>query len=348
MNNLWLTLDFCTEPAILKVILYIQIIIDYAFVIVPIGLILMLGFDIAKNVMASNENDMQKNVKMAIKRIFYCIAMFFVPTIVNLVINVVDSSISNISTDYSSCLENVKEISYYEDLAEKKKEQEESELQKKIEEAMAKVKEEEVIIQYSNSDSDTPSSNTTTATVIGQKYQLTDAQLRGLAIICQREQGTAKGAAAEASLMANQFELFGSSYGTGGAGLYNYVASSGWFGGNAMSYMQNTSSLKPEVLASVKEVLVLGKRTLALYVNEHDCIDCGSYGFDVIKIITDGNLITNHSELKDHSNYKKDNTVIYNRYGSIYTFYTFPTETSDPFGYTKAAKDKYDSLNKGA
>ena len=39
------------------------------------------------------------------------------------------------------------------------------------------------------------------------KYTLTDAQLRGIASLCQQEQGTAQGAAAEASLMANHMEL---------------------------------------------------------------------------------------------------------------------------------------------
>jgi hypothetical protein len=179
---------------------------------------------------------------------------------------------------------------------------------------------------------------------MGQKYSLTDAQLRGIAMVCQREQGSAKGAAAEASLIANRFELYGSSYGTGGTGLYNYVAKSGWWG-SAGSYMSNTSSLKSDVLAAVKEVLVLGKRTLALYVDEHDCIDCGSYGYDIYKIILNGTTITDKSSLKNHSNYIKDSTVIYNRYGAIYTFYTFPTETSDPFGYTSTAKSKYNSLN---
>lgn len=337
-------LDVCTEPEILKVILYIQIILKYVFIIVPIGLILMMGFDFFKNVTAGREEDMKKNLSLAIKRLIFCVCMFFVPTIVSLVINIVNDSIEDFSVDYQSCLDNTKYIDYYEKIAEEEKAKEEEDLNKKIEEQKKKQQEEDEAIRVSVRHS-TSGGNSSTGTSIGQKYQLTDSQLRGLAMICQREQGTVDGAKAEASLMANRFELFGSNYGTGGNGLYNYVAGSGWFGSGANSYMANTSGLKSEILGAVKEVLVLGKRTLDPYVDEHDCIDCGSYGFDIVKIITNGSIITDHSALKNHNNYKKNNTIIYNKYGSIYTFSTFPTSNSDPFGYTEIAKNKYNSLN---
>ena len=58
------------------------------------------------------------------------------------------------------------------------------------------------------------------------KYELTDHQLTGLAAVAFSEQGTLRGAAAEASLMANLFELQekGSYKGaTGGTGLFNFV-----------------------------------------------------------------------------------------------------------------------------
>ena len=343
-------LDVCTEPEILKVILYIQIILKYVFIIVPIGLILMMGFDFFKNVTAGREEDMKKNLSLAIKRLIFCVCMFFVPTIVSLVVNIVNDSIEDFSVDYQSCLDNTKYIDYYEKIAEEEKAKEEEDLNKKIEEQKKKQQEEDEAIRVSVRPS-TSGGNSSTGTsggagsYIGHKYRLTDAQLRGLAMICQREQGTVLGAKAEASLIANRFELFGSNYGTEGTGLYNYVASSGWFGRGASSYMANTSGLRSDILGAVKEVLVLGKRTLDPYVDEHDCIDCGSYGFDIIKIITDGTIITDRSGLKNHKNYTEYVTKIYNRYGAIYTFTTFPTNSSDPFGYTDLAKSKYDSLN---
>ena len=49
-------------------------------------------------------------------------------------------------------------------------------------------------------------------------FSLTDDELLQIASLCQQEQGSAKGAATEASLMANLYEIKGSSYGS----IYNY------------------------------------------------------------------------------------------------------------------------------
>lgn len=208
-----------------------------------------------------------------------------------------------------------------------------------------------------------------TGIIIGRRYtDLTDAQLRGIARLCQQEQGSAKGAAAEAELMANQFELdlYGkgrSKCGDGGNGLYNYVAYSGWFS-NSTKYMgivvdkngktvqsekeaeKMLNELRDDVYDAVHEVLVLGKRKSPFYINEHDCIKCWGDRFDIEKIVFNGTIITDEDGLLDRNNYKEDLTKIYNRYGSEYTFYYFPTETSDPFGYTADAKKKYESLIK--
>ena len=151
------------------------------------------------------------------------------------------------------------------------------------------------------------------------KYNLSDSQLNTLARICLREQGSAKGAAAEASLMANLFELSGGSFGSGADGLYNYVMTSGWFGipgdHNAPSSVDN------EVLTAVKAVLMQGYRTLPKYVNEHDCIN-------------PPDIIDPPARREDFIPFQ---TVLHNIYGSTYTFYCFPTEDSDPFGYTSEA-----------
>lgn len=156
------------------------------------------------------------------------------------------------------------------------------------------------------------------------KYNLSENQLNTLARICLREQGSAKGAAAEASLMANLFELAGGSFGNGADGLYNYVMTSGWFGipgdHNAPSSVDN------EVLTAVKAVLMQGYRTLPKYVNEHDCIN-------------PPDIIDPPARREDFIPFQ---TVLHNIYGSTYTFYCFPTEDSDPFGYTSEAnRQKY-------
>ena len=145
-------------------------------------------------------------------------------------------------------------------------------------------------------------------------YDLSVEELSGIARLCQQEQGTLEGSAAEASLMANRYELYGqNNYNS----IYNYVRNCGWFY-NSAYYMSLTSSLDPEIYDIVKQVLMDGKRTLPKYVDEHDYI--GDINF-----ITTGNKW-------QQSDYIPFETMIYNGHGS-YGFYDFPGG-SDPFGYT--------------
>lgn len=163
-----------------------------------------------------------------------------------------------------------------------------------------------------------------------EKYSLTEDQLIQIASLCQREQGSPKGAAAEASLMANRFELYGSSFGTGADGLYKYVRNSGWFA-SSKKYMDNRDA-RQDIIAAVRSVLVEGKRTLPGYVDEHDCISCSKGGAgDIGSVTNNGAQITK----TDKSSYIQFTSIIKNIYGSTYTFYSFPTESSDPFGYTR-------------
>lgn len=178
------------------------------------------------------------------------------------------------------------------------------------------------------------------------KYRLTDDELHDIAAICAREQGTKIGAMAEASLIANRYELFGSSY----SSIYSYLKQCEWWGAeeSVTSAMQSASNLTEDILEGVRDVLINGNRTLPQYVDEHDCIFCGSYGYDVTKITTNGMTLTssdNPTEIRDHSNYVSGQTVITNAYGAVYTFYTFPTESSDPFGYTSMAYNASQNLN---
>ena len=154
------------------------------------------------------------------------------------------------------------------------------------------------------------------------KYNLTEDQLKAIASQAYHEQGTPKGAAAEASLMANRFELYGSSFGTGADGLYSYVRDSGWFA-HSKSNMDSYDA-PDEVVEAVRDVLVNGKRTLPAYVDEHDWIN------DLTSVTTDGKAINK----SNRDSYEQHKTIIKNVYGGTYTFYSFPDTNSDPFGYT--------------
>ena len=157
------------------------------------------------------------------------------------------------------------------------------------------------------------------------KYNLTTDQLVKIARLCYQEQGSVTGAKAEASLMANQLESSPyrqKTYGTGANGLYNWVRNGGWFA-NAAYYMDNGSA-STAVIEGVRDVLVYGNRTLPWYVDEHDCLS------DIKKISTGNNVY-------DKSSYISGQTIVNNKYGSTWTFWSFPTSASDPFGYTAAA-----------
>lgn len=155
------------------------------------------------------------------------------------------------------------------------------------------------------------------------KYALTSSQLLGITRLCYQEQGSLAGAAAEASLMANLLELYHTgSYGTTGTSLYNYVRNGKWFA-RAAHFMDagKLPSNADDYISVIRQVLVEGKRTLPLYIDEHDC-------WSDIRSITgtasDGTCISGK-------------TQITNKFSSVYTFYSYPADGSDPFGYTQGA-----------
>ena len=155
-----------------------------------------------------------------------------------------------------------------------------------------------------------------------KKYALSNEQLAQLTYVAYREQGTDAGAAAEASLMANLYEQDrGRPYGEVGDanGLVNYVLNGGWFAAASTG----SSDYDSNHMNIVKQVLVNGKRTLPVYVDEHDCL-------------SDLSSVSNTS-ISNRSGYIKDVTIINNVYGATYTFYEFPggeASGTDPFGYT--------------
>ena len=154
---------------------------------------------------------------------------------------------------------------------------------------------------------------------MAKAYKLNDQELLACARLCQQEQGTATGAAAEMSLALNLYERNTSRY----SSVYDYMRNSGWFA-NAAYYM-DYGKCTGAVLNAVSDVLA-GNRTLPEYVDEHDCVS------DIISIST-GNK-------HNRADYIPDKTVIKNSYGSVYTFYSFPDDGSDPFGYTSKPMDR--------
>ena len=163
-----------------------------------------------------------------------------------------------------------------------------------------------------------------------KKYDLTDDEIKQIASLCMQEQGSVEGAKAEASLMANLYEL---SNNDKYKNLYDYVRNSGWFA-NSGKFMDRKNA-SDEIIEGVKSVLVDGKRTLPLFVNEHDCLS------DIRSVSNNGNLI----DKKDKTAYMQNISKVEQSSNSfstpvVWTYYIHPDENSDPFGYTDSAVEK--------
>ena len=132
MFNYVLILDICEEPDILKIILFVQKLLNIIFIIVPIALIVMLAIDVSKNVIISDESAQRKNMSFVVKRIFLCILMFLVPTFVNYLDNFLRESLSTFNVSYQSCYQNTSHIDYFESLKKLRIEEEKRQREEKL------------------------------------------------------------------------------------------------------------------------------------------------------------------------------------------------------------------------
>ena len=316
----------CNSNTLVVIFVFVKNFLNLIQISAPILLMISLVYTFIK--MAQNPED-KKIVKRIKNACLSTTIIFFIPLFIN-----VTMSLLGYNFEISSCWNNTLNANYnphyIKDSTEDKINQNIIPNPDDYESGVKKP------INNNSSSSSSSSSNDfstyqDTIVVSGKgnfvKYQLTETQLKQITALALHEQGTAKGAAAEASLMANRFELYGSKYGVGGDGLVNYVATSKWFA-NAKKNMADFKIVTPEAYNAVKKVLVDGKRTLPKYIDEHDCFS------DLTSVKTNGVSIG----VSDRSGYKPFNTIIKNRYGATYMFYSFPDKRSDPFGYTSTKK----------
>ncbi|MBQ8891484.1 MAG: hypothetical protein IJ068_01300 [Bacilli bacterium] len=321
----------CENVLFLRILSFFNTAMSFLRFAIPIILIIKLTLDIYKGIINTNDNSFKEKVS---RRIIACVIIFLVPTIINVFLGLIETA-TGMSFNYSECIANIKNIEYYVEKRELEEkllyEKESSEAYQKYQNAINDLTKK---IQESSSST---GSGDATAIRIGEKYNVTDKQLENIAKVCQREQGRPEGAAAEAELMINKYVLSGYS-----GSLYDYLFNSSngrwWHPIKAGNY--GSTNLKPEIKEAVRKVVVEGQRKYPAYINEHD------YFGDISKIVTNGQSTSSSSSIKTRTNYVKDNTVIYNKMGSVYTFYMFPDDKSDPFGYTVKAKEKVDAMNK--
>lgn len=95
-------LDACTDSSFLSIILLVKNILELICILVPILLILMSSIDIGKIVLNPDPKNSKKAMSMLIKRCIAAVALFFVPTFVNLLL----SFLGKVSYTTTACWNN--------------------------------------------------------------------------------------------------------------------------------------------------------------------------------------------------------------------------------------------------
>lgn len=88
----------CNDPKILELVLMTKKAISLLQIIAPLGVVLFASFDIMKAVIAKDPDGINKQIKHIPKRLIAMAVLFFVPTFVDLTMQVVDSSF-----EYTTC-----------------------------------------------------------------------------------------------------------------------------------------------------------------------------------------------------------------------------------------------------
>ena len=342
-------MSFCENLLMLRILRLLYTGINVIRFVVPFGLIIKLSIDVYHAILMGEEKRIKE---LSFRRIVAAVMVFFSPLLVNLVLKLVEVGGGN-SVDYPYCLTSIENILQYEEMAKIKQELKNVQKTKKDNDDYQKALYEQAMILLEQAKQNLI--NDSAAAFLGQKYSLSDDELRGLCGVAKAEQGSIEGAKAEASLMANLYELLSNSSRYYGTGLYNYVRNGGWFS-NASRHMEQ--GCPSDYLNAVRDVLVNGNRTLPFYVNEHDCFNCSAAHAcgsvpkgDVCKIVTNGVTYSSINDIKNRNNYVKDNTKVYTYYttkdgsNGYWVFHSFPASNSDPFGYFESTKARIEGMN---
>lgn len=150
-------------------------------------------------------------------------------------------------------------------------------------------------------------------------YSLTEAQIDTIAILCQRAAGgDIMLAAAEASLLANRFELYGGGDATDGAWIVKYMKEDGYWGSGINEYLR-THDADQTVRFVVRDALINGHRIFPAYVDDRADI------YSIVRDSTDGV-------------YQQFATELVKADGGVFWFYSFVSDSNSvAYGYTDDA-----------
>ncbi len=102
-------IGFCAKTAnIWKVLGYVVLVIK---IVIPIILIVLGMVDLGKAVVSSDDKAMNKSVSSLLKRFIAAIVVFFIPTIVSAIFNVISLMNEDEQKDYNTCVQCVTNVS---------------------------------------------------------------------------------------------------------------------------------------------------------------------------------------------------------------------------------------------
>ena len=305
----------------------------------PIVLILSLYINFTRGTVNPDNSSNGKINKNIMNSIIATVLLFFLPFIFNLVMIILENSGIAPAVDLGTCWEESERYYKIQDNTYKDpgKKENKGKLQTDTSVSNTTVSKKSVKKIKQKSKSKKKKKKTVKN---GKKHKLSKKDAKYLAAICMREQGSIAGMKGEAHLIVNRYELFGKNY----SSIVDYVKHSGWFGHRSVTPSNNKKAINV-----VESIIEKGNREIPVYVDEHDCWFCNSKPCKQnsnkgdICTITGGH---SRSYITNRRHYHQDKTKITNVYGSKYTFYYFPASNSDPFGYTKAAYNKWKAMNK--
>lgn len=127
-----LYLNACSDSNFLSAILFGKTILNFLSIIVPIILVLMVSIELCKIIFGDANKDVPKVFKSVISKMLAAVAIFFIPTIVNLLLSLLNQTSYNASACWVNA--NSYTISEFKTVEEAKKLQEEAERNREIEE----------------------------------------------------------------------------------------------------------------------------------------------------------------------------------------------------------------------
>ena len=94
----------------------IKLVLERGVILIGVVLVILIIIDLAKAIISGDEKEVKSAQKAAIRRGIYALVLFFVPTIVTVVMNLL--SAVGITSEYKKCIDNAtkEKIEYYQNI----------------------------------------------------------------------------------------------------------------------------------------------------------------------------------------------------------------------------------------